>query len=207
MEHLDKLREYLGYVHTALVTYGNKDLVIEGMLSNVEKSLKEVNELRKIQNYINASIPPKAKEEPCKEMVDHPAHYQGLTVDGKNVECIEAMEQLKGWFRTAAFCELNAFKYNWRMGEKDSVPQEAGKMAWYGSKAKELWENAFHWFYPKNCHKYAIIDIGRIKMKNPSTKEWQEAYLYTDGEGLYVRDTKDFNDKFEFFNNYKGEKK
>ena len=78
-----------------------------------------------------------------KEMVNHPLHYQGL----------EAMEGLKGWYNTAIFCELNAFKYNWRVGEKDMIPQELGKIAWYGDKAKELWNS---WVYPKNGHKYAM---------------------------------------------------
>lgn len=137
------------------------------------------------------------KSETTKEMVNHPIHYQGLEVNGTNVECIEAMEGLKGWYNTAIFCELNAFKYNWRVGEKDMIPQELGKIAWYGNKAKELWDKALRWLYPKNGHKYAIVNQGVTRMKNPTTKEWIDAIVYTDGKGFYVRDVSDFNKKFK----------
>lgn len=137
------------------------------------------------------------KEDPSKEMVNHPLHYQGLEVNGTNVECIDAMEGLKGWYNTAIFCELNAFKYNWRVGEKDMIPQELGKIAWYGNKAKELWNKALRWVYPKNGHKYAIVNQGVTRMKNPTTKEWIDAIIYTDGKGFYVRDVSDFNKKFK----------
>lgn len=108
------------------------------------------------------------------------------------------MKFLKGWYKTAIFSELNAFKYNWRSGEKDAIPQELGKIGWYGNKAQELWKENLNWFYPKNKHYYAIIDIGTIKMKNPTTGEWKTAILYSDGKGLYVRDLEDFNNKFKF---------
>lgn len=137
------------------------------------------------------------KEDPSKEMVNHPLHYQGLEVNGTNVECIDAMEGLKGWYNTAIFCELNAFKYNWRVGEKDMIPQELGKIAWYGNKAKELWNKAFRWVYPKNGHKYAIVNQGVTRMKNPTTKEWIDAIIYTDGKGFYVREASEFNKKFK----------
>ena len=156
---------------------------------------KEFIELKKIQGYTNASVISSTSTK--KEMVNHPLHYQGLEVNGTNVECIDAMASLKGWFKTTIFCELNAFKYNWRVGEKDVIPQELGKIAWYGDKAKELWGKALHWLYPKNGHHYAIVDIGTIRMKNPTTGEWINAYLYTDGKGFYVRETEDFNAKFK----------
>lgn len=135
--------------------------------------------------------------EPKKEMVNHPIHYQGLEVNGINVECIDAMEGLKGWYNTANFCELNAFKYNWRVGEKDMIPQELGKIAWYGDKAKELWNKALRWIYPKNGHKYAIVNQNVTRMKNPATGEWIDAIIYTDGKGFYVREASDFNSKFK----------
>lgn len=156
---------------------------------------QEIAELEKVSNYIKASKT--AIENPNKEMVNHPLHYQGLEVNGTNVECIEAMEGLKGWYNTAIFCELNAFKYNWRVGEKDMIPQELGKIAWYGNKAKELWNKALRWIYPKNGHKYAIVNQGVTRMKNPTTKEWIDAIIYTDGKGFYVRDVSDFNKKFK----------
>lgn len=158
---------------------------------------QEIAELEKVSNYIKASTTPIKKEGSKKEMVNHPLHYQGLEVNGTNVECIDAMEGLKGWFNTAIFCELNAFKYNWRVGEKDMIPQELGKIAWYGDKAKELWNKALRWVYPKNGHKYAIVNQGVTRMKNPTTKEWIDAIVYTDGKGFYVRDVSDFNKKFK----------
>ena len=156
---------------------------------------QEIVELEKISNYTKASKT--AKENPNKEMVNHPLHYQGLEVNGTNVECIDAMEGLKGWYNTAIFCELNAFKYNWRVGEKDMIPQELGKIAWYGNKAKELWNKALRWVYPKNGHKYAIVNQGVTRMKNPTTKEWTDAIIYTDGKGFYVREASEFNKKFK----------
>lgn len=158
---------------------------------------QEIAELEKVSNYIKASTTPIKKEGSKKEMVNHPLHYQGLEVNGTNVECIDAMEGLKGWFNTAIFCELNAFKYNWRVGEKDMIPQELGKIAWYGDKAKELWNKALRWVYPKNGHKYAIVSQGVTRMKNPTTKEWIDAIIYTDGKGFYVREVSDFNKKFK----------
>lgn len=156
---------------------------------------QEIAELEKISNYIKASKT--TIENPSKEMVNHPLHYQGLEVNGTNVECIEAMEGLKGWYNTAIFCELNAFKYNWRVGEKDMIPQELGKIAWYGNKAKELWNKALRWVYPKNGHKYAIVNQGVTRMKNPTTKEWIDAIIYTDGKGFYVREASKFNKEFK----------
>lgn len=158
---------------------------------------QEIAELEKVSNYIKASPTPIKKERSKKEMVNHPLHYQGLEVNGTNVECIDAMKGLKGWFNTAIFCELNAFKYNWRIGEKDMIPQELGKIAWYGDKAKELWNKALRWVYPKNGHKYAIVNQGVARMKNPTTKEWIDVIIYTDGKGFYVRDVSDFNKKFK----------
>lgn len=164
-------------------------------LAQLDFLQQEITELEKITSYTKAAE--KNKVNPSNEMVDHPLHYQGLEVNGTNVECIEAMEGLKGWYKTAIFCELNAFKYNWRVGEKDMIPQELGKIAWYGDKAKELWNKALRWLYLKNGHKYAIVNQGVTRMKNPTNGEWVDAIVYTDGKGFYVREASDFNKKFK----------
>lgn len=164
-------------------------------LAQLDFLQQEITELEKITSYTEAAE--KNKVNPSNEMVNHPLHYQGLEVNGTNVECIEAMEGLKGWYKTAIFCELNAFKYNWRVGEKDMIPQELGKIAWYGDKAKELWNKALRWLYPKNGHKYAIVNQGVTRMKNPANGEWVDAIVYTDGKGFYVREASDFNKKFK----------
>lgn len=156
---------------------------------------QEITELEKITSYTKAAE--KNKVNPSNEMVNHPLNYQDLEVNGTNVECIWAMEGLKGWYKTAIFCELNAFKYNWRVGEKDMIPQELGKIAWYGDKAKELWNKALRWLYPKNGHKYAIVNQDVTRMKNPTNGEWVDAIVYTDGKGFYVREASDFNKKFK----------
>lgn len=195
---MEKLKKAVDKLSDAIdICTTRKDFDFTEMYLNLIAVKKEVAELEKIQNYNKASTTPIKKEEPKKEMVNHPIHYQGLEVNGTNVECIDAMEGLKGWYNTAIFCELNAFKYNWRVGEKDMIPQELGKIAWYGDKAKELWNKALRWLYPKNGHKYAIVNQGVTKMKNPTTKEWTDAIIYTDGKGFYVREASDFNKKFK----------
>lgn len=197
MEHFNKIIEALKAINSIITSSMEESMQKQLALANLMVMDKELAEIEKILNYTKASITPIKEEESKKEMVNHPSHYQGLEVNGTNVECIDAMEGLKGWYNTAIFCELNAFKYNWRVGEKDMIPQELGKIAWYGDKAKELWNKALRWLYPKNGHKYAIINQGVTRMKNPTTKEWTDAIIYTDGKGFYVREASDFNKKFK----------
>lgn len=195
---MEKLKKAVDKLLDAIdICIAREDFDFTEVYLNLIAVKKEVAELEKIQNYNKASTTPIKKEEPKKEMVNHPLHYQGFEVKGTNVECIDAMEGLKGWYNTAIFCELNAFKYNWRVGEKDMIPQELGKIAWYGNKAKELWQKALRWIYPKNGHKYAIVNQGVTRMKNPTTKEWIDAIVYTDGKGFYVREASEFNKKFK----------
>ena len=194
---MEKLKKAIDKLSDAIdICAAREDIDFTEVYSNLIAVQKEVTELEKIQNYTKASITP-IKEDPSKEMVNHPIHYQGLEVNGTNVECIDVMEGLKGWYNTAIFCELNAFKYNWRVGEKDMIPQELGKIAWYGNKAKELWNKALRWVYSKNGHKYAIVNNTVTRMKNPTTKEWTDAIIYTDGKGFYVREASEFNKKFK----------
>lgn len=197
MEHFNKIIEALKAIDSIITLYMEESTQKQLALVNLMVMDKELAEIEKILNYTKASITPIKKEESKKEMVNHPIHYQGLEVNGTNVECIDAMEGLKGWYNTAIFCELNAFKYNWRVGEKDMIPQELGKIAWYGNKAKELWNKALRWLYPKNGHKYAIVNQSVTRMKNPTTGEWIDAIIYTDGKGFYVRESNDFNSKFK----------
>lgn len=195
---MEKLKKAVDKLSNAIdICATREDFDFTEVYSNLIAVQKEVAELEKIQNYNKESTTPIKKEESKKEMVNHPLHYQGLEVNGTNVECIEAMEGLKGWYNTAIFCELNAFKYSWRVGEKDMIPQELGKIAWYGDKAKELWNKALRWLYPKNGHKYAIVNQGATRMKNPTNGEWIDAVVYTDGKRFYVRKASDFNKKFK----------
>lgn len=75
------------------------------------------------------------------EQVNHPSHYQG------KIECIDAMVEQFGMEKVADFCEINAFKYLWRAGDKEgnSKEQDEQKAMWYLRKDIELraQENSF----------------------------------------------------------------
>lgn len=68
--------------------------------------------------------------------------------------------------------------------------------AWYTVRLrlKEIKEKLF--VYPKNGHHY--LPLFRCRMKCPATGEWFDALIYQDynTKHLYVRDKKDFFDKF-----------
>ena len=57
-----------------------------------------------------------------KEMVNHPKHY----CKGK-YECIDVMVDLFGVEEVKIWSKITAFKYLWRLGEKDDVIQETKK--------------------------------------------------------------------------------
>ena len=68
-----------------------------------------------------------------EEMVNHPNHYQGY-----KLECIDVMVDVFGKAKVAAFCELNAFKYQWRSHSKGTDIQDKEKAMWYLNKYIEL---------------------------------------------------------------------
>lgn len=65
--------------------------------------------------------------------VNSPAHYNGYSV-----EAIDMMERIFGPEKLAVFCELNAFKYRMRAGEKGYASMDLAKERWYLDKLKEL---------------------------------------------------------------------
>lgn len=69
------------------------------------------------------------------DYVNHPLHYQS---NGK--ECIDEMVSIWGAEKVADFCDMNAFKYNFRKGNKPNATtkQDEAKAEWYLNKAKEL---------------------------------------------------------------------
>ena len=71
-----------------------------------------------------------------KEMVNHPSHYKN-----NKYEAIDVMLDIFGKDKTAAFCELNAFKYQWRANFKGTDIQDKKKAIWYLNKYIELKEN------------------------------------------------------------------
>lgn len=73
---------------------------------------------------------------------------------------------------------------------------------WYiiSIRRKEIRDKTF--VYPKNGHHY--IPLYRCKMKCPASGEWFDAIIYQEcnTERLYVRERKDFLDKFVKLNDW-----
>lgn len=66
-------------------------------------------------------------------MVNHPSHYNLYPI-----ETIDMMERIWGIDAVIQWCELTAFKYRMRLGEKDDINQDLAKEQWYLTKAREL---------------------------------------------------------------------
>ena len=71
-----------------------------------------------------------------EEQVNHPAHYN---IPGRK-ECIEEMIDKWGLELTAIWCEMTAYKYEYRAGLKagNSKEQDTAKRDWYLHKAMEI---------------------------------------------------------------------
>ena len=69
------------------------------------------------------------------EYVNHPSHYNKYSM-----EVIDMMVKIWGPENTATFCEMNAYKYRMRLGEKPENPieQDLKKEKWYLDKAKQI---------------------------------------------------------------------
>ena len=107
---------------------------IDFFSSYVDELEKEVSELEKIYNYNNSHEPIfKPKEAPQKDNVNHPSHYQC-----SKHECIDIMLDVFGKEKVSAFCDLNAFKYQWRANSKGTDIQDKQKAIWYNQKYIEL---------------------------------------------------------------------
>jgi len=105
---------------------GQEKIVANGNQVPISISQEEFD--KKTENY--KTIP---KQEPTKEMVNHPNHYGGDTT----YECIKV---LKNWMTKdeyIGFCKGNALKYLCRSGKKDEILQEYNKAKWYLEKMIE----------------------------------------------------------------------
>lgn len=113
----------------------NKEYInIDFFSSYVDELEKEVSELEKIYNYNNSQeLISKLKETSQKDNVNHPFHYQG-----SKYECIDVMLDVFGKEKVSAFCELNAFKYQWRANSKGTDIQDKQKAIWYNQEYIEL---------------------------------------------------------------------
>lgn len=76
-----------------------------------------------------------SKNEETYEMVNHPSHYNKY-----DIEVIEMMRRIWGDDATVLWCEMTAFKYRMRLGEKPENPveQDLKKEKWYLEKAKSI---------------------------------------------------------------------
>ena len=74
--------------------------------------------------------------------------------------------------------------------------------SWYlvRLRLKEIRDKLY--VYPKNGHYYE--PLFRCRMKNPTSREWFDAIIYQDYniKHLYVRERKDFLDKFVKLNDW-----
>jgi len=69
------------------------------------------------------------------DFVNSPGHYNAYSL-----EVIDMMVKIWGVEKTVVFCEMNAYKYRMRMGNKpgDEIQQDIEKERWYLNKANEL---------------------------------------------------------------------
>lgn len=79
-------------------------------------------------------VAPSVNEKPVNDNVNHPSHY----ATGK-YECIDVMLEIFGVEAVKTFCLLNAFKYNYRTGNKNGL-EDIKKAKWYIDKYIELSE-------------------------------------------------------------------
>lgn len=74
--------------------------------------------------------------------------------------------------------------------------------AWYAVRlrVKEIKDSLY--VYPKNGHQY--MPLFRCRLKCPTSGQWFDALIYQDynTKHLYVRDKKDFFDKFVKLKDY-----
>lgn len=61
------------------------------------------------------------------DLVERPAHYQG------DIECIDAIKAQLSDEEWRGYLRGQVAKYNWRLGRKDALDQDAKKLRWYAS--------------------------------------------------------------------------
>jgi len=104
-----------------------------------------------------------------KEMINHPKYYN---IEGRK-ECIEEMIDKWGKSFAALWCEMTAYKYEYRAGRKDnnSAEQDNEKREWYLNKAEELNGQVYNNF--KNM-KYIALHYGFDAQSNQTIEECGE---------------------------------
>lgn len=63
-----------------------------------------------------------------EEVVHAPSHY-----NHEGMECIDAIRATLTPEEFVGFCKGQVKRYSWRMGHKDALEIEAGKLIWYAT--------------------------------------------------------------------------
>lgn len=100
-------------------------------ITNNGYAFADINALSKKVPYIK----PDKLDNKEYENVNHPQHYNNYSK-----EVIDMMVDIFGKENTIKFCEMNAFKYRMRMGNKpgNDINQDLEKEQWYLNKAIDL---------------------------------------------------------------------
>lgn len=143
MERLNHINEVVSELSLKLATaVSDKEKITlpKQEVDNILKSLMEVkaasSELIKVHNYTTSEDVVKRLKDisaPQEDMVNHPSHYKN-----SKYECIDVMLEVFGLEKVLAFCELNAFKYQWRANSKGTDIQDKAKAIWYNKKYIDL---------------------------------------------------------------------
>lgn len=139
-QEIQKIKDLVNKI-SAVVIKPNRDtfaintyICIKSISPEVKQLQDEVSNLEKLYNSINPQeSASEQKDSPSKDNVNHPSHYQG-----SKYECIDVMLDVFGKEKVSAFCELNAFKYQWRANSKGTDIQDKKKAIWYNQKYIEL---------------------------------------------------------------------
>lgn len=139
-QEIQKIKDLVNKI-SAVVIKPNRDtfaintyICIKSISPEVKQLQDEVSNLEKLYNSINPQeSTSEQKDSPSKDNVNHPSHYQG-----SKYECIDVMLDVFGKEKVSAFCELNAFKYQWRANSKGTDIQDKKKAIWYNQKYIKL---------------------------------------------------------------------
>lgn len=104
-----------------------------------------------------------------KEIINHPRHYN---IEGRK-ECIEEMIDKWGVGLVGLWCDITAYKYEYRAGQKDnnSIEQDNKKREWYLKKAEELKNPLFN---NSNNMRYIAVHYGFDMQRNQTIEECGE---------------------------------
>lgn len=144
MERLEKIKRSLNTIESLLGMCDRLGIApaksTYGLLfREIDEARQHVKELGKIQNLSNTSTKKATSVSNSDnttgkfDAVNNPKHYTGGAY-----QCIDVMLDVFGKEKVSAFCELNAFKYQWRANNKGADIQDKQKAIWYNQKYIDL---------------------------------------------------------------------